>query len=68
MLLCNREECVFKAIRELIERMKKEVLDQQQVAYPEQIVVAEIYNINASTLAEACRKAFNISLEKCLEK
>ncbi|MEM5834359.1 MAG: hypothetical protein QXQ69_00745 [Candidatus Aenigmatarchaeota archaeon] len=68
MLPCQREECVFKAVHELIEKMKNEILKQQQIAYPEQVVVAEIYNITASTLAEACRKAFNISLESCLEK
>lgn len=68
MFPCKREECIFKAVHELIEKMKNEVVKQQQIAYPEQIVVAEIYNITASTLAEACRKAFNISLENCLEK
>ncbi|MEM5793901.1 MAG: hypothetical protein QXS48_03440 [Candidatus Aenigmatarchaeota archaeon] len=68
MLPCKREECIFKAVHELIEKMKSEVVKQQQIAYPEQIVVAEIYNITASTLAKACRKAFNISLDNCLEK
>ncbi len=68
MLPCKREECVFNAIHELIERMKDDILKKQNVAYPEQVVVAEIYNITASTLAEACRKAFGIEFENCLEK
>ncbi|MFH8086363.1 MAG: hypothetical protein QW609_00885 [Candidatus Aenigmatarchaeota archaeon] len=68
MLPCKREECIFKVVRELIEKMKNEVIKQQKIAYPEQVVVAEIYNITASTLAEACRKAFSISLDNCLEK
>ncbi|MEM7825779.1 MAG: hypothetical protein QW412_02895 [Candidatus Aenigmatarchaeota archaeon] len=68
MGLCKKEECVFKAIHELIEKMKSDIIKQQEVAYPEQLVVAEIYNIAASTLAEACRKAFGIALEACIEK
>jgi hypothetical protein len=68
MLPCKREECVFKAIHQLIEKMKEDIIKKQNVAYPEQVVVAEIYNITASTLAEACRKAFGIELENCLEK
>ncbi|MGC8812301.1 MAG: hypothetical protein ACP5O8_01800 [Candidatus Aenigmatarchaeota archaeon] len=68
MLPCNREECVFKAIHTLIERMKDDILKKQNLAYPEQVVVAEIYNITASTLAEACRKSFGIELENCVEK
>lgn len=68
MLPCKREECVFKAVHELIERMKDDIIKKQEIAYPEQVVVAEIYNITASTLAEACRKAFEINLENCLEK
>ncbi len=65
---CGRKECVFQAIQDLIERMKEEIVKKQNVAYSEQIVVAKIYDITASTLAEACRKAFNVSLEKCIEK
>ncbi|MFH7882621.1 MAG: hypothetical protein QW140_02805, partial [Candidatus Aenigmatarchaeota archaeon] len=39
----------------------------QNIAYPEQIVVADIYKITASSLAEACRKCFGINLENCEE-
>lgn len=67
-LPCGRTECVFKAILEMIEKMKNEIVEKQNVAYSEQIVVAEIYNITASTLAEACRKSFQIQLDNCLEK
>jgi len=65
---CGRNECVFVSIQKLIERMKEEVIKRQNIAYPEQIVVAEIYNITASTLAEACRRRFKVKLENCLEK
>ncbi len=58
---------MFKAIKQMIENMKKEVAERQNIAYPEQIVVADIYNITASTLAEACRKIFKIKLEDCEE-
>lgn len=64
---CGREECVFKAIKNMIQRMKEDIAKTQNIAYPEQIVVAEIYKITASTLAEACRKCFGINLENCEE-
>jgi hypothetical protein len=48
-------ECVYKSIQEMIERMKQEIAKTQNVQYSEQIVVAEIYNIVANNLAEACR-------------
>ena len=57
-------ECVFRAVQELIEKMKQGVVDKQNVTYPEQIVVAEIYNIVARTLAEACKAEFG-SKEGC---
>lgn len=67
MAKCGREECVFEAISRMIEKMKKEIAERQNIAYPEQIVVAEIYYLTASTLAEACRRVFKISLENCEE-
>ena len=67
-LPCGRTECVFKAVQEMIEKMKGEIVSKQNIGYPEQIVVADIYNITASTLAEACRVNFKISLENCVEK
>ena len=51
-------ECAFRAVQELIERMKQEVVERQNVTYPEQIVVADIYTVTARTLAEACRATF----------
>ena len=48
-------ECAFRAVQELIEKMKGEVAERQNITYPEQIVVADIYNVAARTLGEACR-------------
>lgn len=67
-LPCGRIECIFKAVKDMIEKMKEEIVKTQNIAYPEQLTVAEIYNITASTLAEACRKNFKIDLENCVEK
>lgn len=65
---CGREECVFKAIKDMIQKMKEDIAKTQNIAYPEQIVVADIYKITASSLAEACRKCFRINLENCEEE
>ena len=65
-LSCKREECIYKAVEEVVKKMKEEVADQTGLN-PEDIVVAEIYYIVASTLAEACRKQFEVKLENCLE-
>ena len=67
-LPCGRTECVFQAVENMIEKMKEEVAAKQNVQYSEQIVVAGIYGLTASTLAEACRRGFNIRLNNCLEK
>jgi hypothetical protein len=67
-LLCGRMECIFKAVENMIKKMKEEIVKTQNIAYPEQLTVAGIYNVTASTLAEACRKNFNISLDNCVEK
>jgi hypothetical protein len=65
---CGRAECIFKAVENMISRMKEEIVKTQSIAYPEQVRVAEIYNIVASTMAEACRKNFKIPLDNCVEK
>lgn len=67
-LPCGRVECVFKAVDDMIKKMKDEIVKTQNIAYPEQLRVAEIYNVTASTFAEACRKTFKIDLENCVEK
>jgi len=67
-LPCGRTECIFKAVENMIKKMKEEIVKTQNIAYPEQLTVAGIYNVTASTLAEACRKNFNISLDNCVEK
>lgn len=66
-LSCGRTECVFKAVEQMIEKMKEEIAAKQNIQYSEQIVVAEIYNLTASILAEACRRGFNVKLENCIE-
>jgi len=67
-LTCGRTECIFKAVENMINGMKEEIVRTQNITYPEQIRVAEIYNVVASSLAEACRKNFKIQLENCAEK
>jgi len=67
-LPCGRAECIFKAVQDMINRMKEEIIKTQNIAYPEQVRVAEIYNIVASTMSEACRKNFKIPLDNCMEK
>jgi hypothetical protein len=59
------EECVYKAVQEMIKRMKEEIAKTQNVQYSEQIVVAEIYNIVANNLAEACRVFNKGKKENC---
>lgn len=67
-LPCGRTECVFKAIEEMIAKMREDIAKKQNIAYTEQIVVAEIYNVTASTLAEACRKKFDVEPSNCIDK
>lgn len=68
-LPCGRavDACIYKAIENMIEGMKKEVAEKQNIQYPEQLTVAEIYFVVASTLAEACRKKFSVQLKNCVE-
>ncbi|MEM5853924.1 MAG: hypothetical protein QXS37_04600 [Candidatus Aenigmatarchaeota archaeon] len=49
-------ECALGAVNEMIRRMKEELIKTQNIAYPEQIVVAEIYNVTARVLCEACKR------------
>jgi len=67
MLPCGRTECIFKAVEGMVEKMKEEIATRQNIQYPEQIVVAGIYNLTASTLAEACRRGFKVRPENCIE-
>ena len=66
-LPCGRTECVFKAVEQMVEGMKREVTAKQNVQYSEQVVVAGIYSLTASTLAEACRRGFKVRLNNCVE-
>jgi len=59
------EECIYNAIQNMIKRMKEEIARTQNIQYSEQIVVAEIYNIVANNLAEACRVFHNGKKENC---
>jgi hypothetical protein len=65
---CERTECVFKSIENMINKMKEEVAARQSIIHPEQIRVAEIYYITAKTLAEACRRMNKKSIEECVVK
>jgi len=68
MAKCGRKECIFLAVNNLIESMKKEIIGAQNIPYHEQLVVAEIYYITASTLAEACRRFLKVEMENCEER
>ena len=50
------EGCALKAVQDMINRMKEEIARIQNIPYPEQIVVAEIYNVVARVLCEACKR------------
>lgn len=49
-------ECAFKAVQDTIEKMKEEIAKTQNIKYTEQITVAEIYNVVARIIGEACKR------------
>jgi len=49
-------ECAFKAVQEMVVKMKDEIAKTQNIEYPEQIAVAGIYDIVARVLGEACKR------------
>jgi len=61
----GRKDCAYKAIKDMIENMKNDIAQKANVP-KDQIVVANIYNIVADTLAEACMKAFGKRLGNCI--
>ena len=63
---CGRSECIFKAVEKVIKEMKKEVSVLKKIPL-EEIEIAKIYYVVASTLAEACKKSFKIKPENCLD-
>jgi hypothetical protein len=63
-----KQECVYKAIMEMIKKMKEDVAKKQSIAYIEQIEIAKIYYIVADTLAEACKLAHGKKLDHCEAK
>ena len=65
MKLCGREECIYDAVQKMIDKMKKEVAERQNIGYEGQIVVAKIYDITADILAEACRRNLKVNTENC---
>lgn len=67
-MVCERTECIFKSIEDMINKMKEEVAAKQSIAHPEQIRVAEIYYVAANTLAEACRRMNEEKLDSCMTK
>ena len=54
------ENCALKAVQEMINKMKEEIARIQNIPYPEQIVVAEIYNVVARILCEACKRQIGV--------
>lgn len=60
----EKKDCAYKAIKDMIENMKNDIAQKANVS-KDQIVVANIYNIVADTLAETCKKAFGKRLEHC---
>ncbi len=67
-MACERSECIFKSIENMINEMKGDLATKQSIAHPEQIRVAEIYYFVANTLAEACRRMNKEQLENCVVK
>lgn len=65
MNLCGREPCIYKAIAGMVNKMKEEVAQRQNLPFDEQIVVAKIYDLNAAVLAEACRRKFGVKRADC---
>jgi len=61
----QQNECVHKAIYDMIDRMKQEIAKTQSVTHPEQIRVAEIYYIVADNLAHACRNCYGGKQDGC---
>ncbi|HKZ45336.1 MAG TPA: hypothetical protein VJ343_01380 [archaeon] len=66
-LPCGRTECIFRSVQGMIDKMKEDIVARQNIQYPEQVVVAGIYDLTASILSEACRRGFKIRLENCIE-
>lgn len=69
MRLCGRSdsggECVGLAVHRMMDGMKKEVAERQNIAYSDQIVVAKIYDITAAILSEACRRNLGVDKQDC---
>jgi len=61
-------ECAYKAVMDMIEKMKEEIVRVQNISYPEQIRVAEIYYVVADTLSEACEVFHGKKQEHCSAK
>jgi hypothetical protein len=67
--LCFRvsqgKECVYLSVQRMIKRMKEDIAKVQALPYPEQIVVAQIYDIVSRLMAEACRRNNGIERRDC---
>ena len=61
----QENECVHKAIYDMIELMKHDIAKTQSVAHPEQISVAGIYYVTAENLAHACRNCYGKKQDAC---
>ena len=51
----EQNECVFKAVQDMLQRMKEDIATRQSILHVDQIRVAEIYNLMSYSLAEACK-------------
>ncbi len=65
MNLCGRQECVYQSVQDMVNKMKEDIAKKQSISYPEQIVVAKIYDVTAAILSEACRANFAIDRNSC---
>jgi Asp-tRNA(Asn)/Glu-tRNA(Gln) amidotransferase A subunit family amidase len=59
-----KAECVYEAVQKMIADMKEQVAKTQNIKYPEQLRVAEIYNVVANNLAVACRTRYG-KIDSC---
>lgn len=57
-MISLEKECVHRAIEKMINEMKEHIVKTQNIQYPEQLTVAQIYYVAGKCLAEACRQKF----------
>jgi hypothetical protein len=65
MKLCGKEDCIYKAIEDMVNKMKEHIAKTQNIPYDDQIVVAKIYDLNTAVLSEACRRESGVAKDDC---